>query len=331
VACQIHLIHHLGSCGLGIGYRPPDVECTRQCPVVYLHETIDGAIRLGIEKSQIAADLKSLSGATEAALAGRSQALATLQVSEERHRQILQHSPTGIVHYNKDLCIEFCNERFCEIVRAPMPALIGLDMYTLKDQRILGALSAPIEGHIGKYEGEYISTLSGTPLWVSMTCTPIAAMHGSNDGGIAFIDDVTERKRIESVLQESEQKLRAIADNVKTVMFLKDLEGKYLYVNRQYEKLFHVTSSMMDGKTDYDIFPKDLATVFAANDLVVAQTQKSIEFEEQVLQDDGLHTYISIKLPIRNSDGELYAVCGIATDITPISELRRPRSSPKRA
>jgi diguanylate cyclase (GGDEF)-like protein/PAS domain S-box-containing protein len=46
------------------------------------------------------------------------------------------------------------------------------------------------------------------------------------------------------------------------------------------------------------------------------RAQQSIEVEEQVLQDDGLHTYISVKLPIRNSEGEIYAVCGIATDIT---------------
>jgi diguanylate cyclase (GGDEF)-like protein/PAS domain S-box-containing protein len=282
----------------------------------YLHETIDGAIKLGIEKSQIAANLKSLSGATEAALAGRSQALATLQISEERHRLILQHSPTGIVHYDKNLCIVFCNERFCEIVRAPMQALIGLDMHKLKDQRILDALGQPIDGNVGKYDGEYIATLSGAHLWVNITCTPISGTHGGNEGGIAFIDDITERKRIESVLQESEQKLRAIADNVKTVMFLKDLGGRYLYVNRQYEKLFHVTNEVMDGKTDYDIFPRNLADAFVANDHIVVQTEQSIEVEEQVLQDDGLHTYISVKLPIRNADGEIYAVCGIATDIT---------------
>jgi diguanylate cyclase (GGDEF)-like protein/PAS domain S-box-containing protein len=282
----------------------------------YLHETINSAIKLGIEKSQIVANLESLSEATKAALSGRIQALADLQVSEERHRQILQHSPTGIVHYDKELCIEFCNERFSEIVRAPMQALIGLDMHNLKDQRIMGALGAPIEGHIGKYEGEYIATFSGLQVWVSMTCTPIAGMHGSKDGGIAFIDDISDRKKIEIVLQESEQKLRAIADNVKTVMFLKDLSGRYLYVNRQYEKLFHVTNALMDGKTDYDIFPKNLADAFVANDLAVVKTEQSIEVEEQVLQDDVLHTYISVKLPIRNADDEIYAVCGIATDIT---------------
>jgi diguanylate cyclase (GGDEF)-like protein/PAS domain S-box-containing protein len=282
----------------------------------YLHEMVDGAIMLSIEKSQIVEHLESLNGVKEAALAERNQALATLQVSEESHRLILQHSPTGIVHYNKNLCIVFCNERFGEIIKVPVPALVGLDMNKLNDQRILAALSAPIEGRIGNYEGEYVATLTGAQVWVSMTCMPIAGIYGSNEGGIAFIDDISERRRIESVMQESEQKLRAIADNVKTVMFLKDLRGRYLYVNRQYEKLFHVTNEMMDGKTDYDIFPKNLADAFVANDSVVVRTQHAVEVEEQVLQDDGLHTYMSVKLPIRNTDGEIYAVCGIATDIT---------------
>jgi diguanylate cyclase (GGDEF)-like protein/PAS domain S-box-containing protein len=271
---------------------------------------------LGIEKSQIVERLESLNSAKETALAERNLALATLQVSEQRHRLILQNSPTGIVQYGKDLCIVFCNQRLGEIVGVPMSALIGLDMHSLKDQRIVGALGAPIDGSIGHYEGEYVTTLSGVPVWISMTCTPVAGMDGGIEGGIAFIDDISERKRIERVLQESEQKLRAIADNVKTVMFLKDLQGKYLYVNRQYETLFHVTNALMVGKTDYDIFPKQLADALVANDSAVVRTQQSVEIEEQVLQDNGLHTYISVKLPVRNAEGEIYAVCGISTDIT---------------
>jgi diguanylate cyclase (GGDEF)-like protein/PAS domain S-box-containing protein len=189
-------------------------------------------------------------------------------------------------------------------------------MFKLRDQRVLAALQAPVHGSIGVYEGGYIATLSGAQVWVNLTCTPISGLHGGNDGGIAFIDDVSERKRIESVLQESEQKLRAIADNVNTVMFLKDLQGRYLYVNRQYEKLFHVSNEEIQGKTDHDIFPAELAQAFVANDHIVIQTQRSVEVEEQALHDDGLHTYIAVKLPIRNSAGEIYAVCGIATDIT---------------
>jgi diguanylate cyclase (GGDEF)-like protein/PAS domain S-box-containing protein len=87
-------------------------------------------------------------------------------------------------------------------------------------------------------------------------------------------------------------------------------------VNRQYEKLFHVTNEEIQGKSDHDIFPAEIAEAMVANDRIVVQTQQSLEVEEQALHDDGLHTYISVKLPIRTAFGEMYAVCGIATDIT---------------
>jgi PAS domain S-box-containing protein len=99
-------------------------------------------------------------------------------------------------------------------------------------------------------------------------------------------------------------------------MFLKDLSGGYLYINKQYEKLFHVTNEDIQGKTDHDIFPLKVADAVVANDQFVAQSGNVIEVEELMPQDDGIHNYISVKVPVRNASGVIYAVCGIATDIT---------------
>jgi diguanylate cyclase (GGDEF)-like protein/PAS domain S-box-containing protein len=128
--------------------------------------------------------------------------------------------------------------------------------------------------------------------------------------------DITDRKQTDLLLQQSEEKLRAITDNVSIVMFLKDLNGHYLFVNRQYEKLFHVFNEGIQGKTDYDMFPRDMADAFVNNDQAVIKSGKPIEIEELVQHDDGIHTYFSVKIPVRNASGEIYAICGIATDIT---------------
>ncbi len=128
--------------------------------------------------------------------------------------------------------------------------------------------------------------------------------------------DITERKKAADFLIDSEERLRAIVDNAAAVIFLKDTHGRYLLVNRRYEDLFHVKSSAIRSKTDYDIFPRDMADAFCKNDQMVVQTGQPIEVEEHVPHDDGIHIYISVKFPIRRSTGEIYAVCGIATDIT---------------
>ena len=126
---------------------------------------------------------------------------------------------------------------------------------------------------------------------------------------------ISESKRAEEALQDAGQ-LRAILDNTTAVIFVKDAQGRYLLINRRYETLFHVSREQVEGRTDHDIFPKDVADAFRANDQEVLRTGKALELEELVPQDDGPHTYISLKFPLRDSAGVPYAVCGIATDIT---------------
>ena len=114
----------------------------------------------------------------------------------------------------------------------------------------------------------------------------------------------------------SRELLQSVMDNTTAVIYLKDTEGHYLLVNRQYELLFHISKAQVLGKTDHDIFPKDLADRFRSNDMKVLETQSHLKFEEIAPQDDGLHTFISLKFPLRDDSGVPYGICGISTDIT---------------
>jgi PAS domain S-box-containing protein len=114
-----------------------------------------------------------------------------------------------------------------------------------------------------------------------------------------------------------EEQLLSIIDNTTAVIYMKDREGRYLRVNQRFEKLFHVKRDQVMGKTDHDIFPRYLADAFRANDRRVLKQLEPIEFEEEAPQDDGPHTYISIKFPlVRPGESEAYAICGISTDIS---------------
>ena len=128
--------------------------------------------------------------------------------------------------------------------------------------------------------------------------------------------DMTERKRTEDALRESEERFRAIMDNSPTMVFLKDTGGRYLQVNRKFEDRFHVANRDLVGKTDQHIFPPEQERVFRANDRKVLEAGRPMEFEEVALHDDGPHTSIVMKFPLLNAQGECYALCGIATDIT---------------
>jgi PAS domain S-box-containing protein len=133
---------------------------------------------------------------------------------------------------------------------------------------------------------------------------------------IGTVRDITEQRAAERALMLSEEKLRAVTDNVNSVLFMKDLDGRYLYVNRQYETMFHVNNATIQGKTDHDIFPHDYADAFIKNDQLVIHSGQPFETEEAAPHDDGIHYYLTAKFPIRDASGKIYALCGIATDIT---------------
>jgi len=128
--------------------------------------------------------------------------------------------------------------------------------------------------------------------------------------------EVNDRKLAEAAVRESQQLMRAIIDNSITVVYVKDLDGRYILVNRRYEEIFHLKSEAILGKTDHDLFPQALADAFRTVDQKVIATGTLLEIEEVAPHEDGLHTYISIKCPLLDSAGNPYAMCGISTDIT---------------
>jgi PAS domain S-box-containing protein len=116
--------------------------------------------------------------------------------------------------------------------------------------------------------------------------------------------------------RESQQLLQAIIDNSQAVIYVKDLDGRYLLVNRRFEGIFHLARDTILGRTDHHIFAKETADAFHDLDVRVAKADHAIVEEETVPQADGLHTYISVKAPLRDAAGKVNAIFGISTDIT---------------
>jgi PAS domain S-box-containing protein len=131
-----------------------------------------------------------------------------------------------------------------------------------------------------------------------------------------FTRDVTQSRQAEELRRQGEAQLQAILDNAQAVIYLKDIQGRYILINRRYEQLFNLDRQLVKGKTDYDIFPKEIAQAFQANDRQVFESAMPLEWEEVAPQADGLHTYLSIKFPLFDLSGTLYGMCGISTDIT---------------
>ncbi|HUS18240.1 MAG TPA: PAS domain-containing protein [Terriglobales bacterium] len=107
-----------------------------------------------------------------------------------------------------------------------------------------------------------------------------------------------------------------IFDRLPVVVYAKNRAGEYLFINRRYEELTHRTRAEVIGRTDYFVFPSELADIYRAHDERVWAQQNTIEFEEEAILEDGRHSFLEVKFPLRDTDGTMYAVCAIATDIT---------------
>lgn len=138
-------------------------------------------------------------------------------------------------------------------------------------------------------------------------------LRGAND---QLHQTLAEQTRAVEATRESRRLLQAIIDNSTAVVYVKDLQGCYLLVNRRFCELFHLDQQGVLGKTDHDLFAKEAADAFRAMDQRVATAGHALTEEETAPQDDGPHTYLSVKFPLFDASGQAYAVSGISTDIT---------------
>ncbi len=139
------------------------------------------------------------------------------------------------------------------------------------------------------------------------------------------IDADATYMEIKKALRESEERLQTIMDNAPAIIYLKDIQGHYLLVNREYERLYHFTREEMVGKTDYDVHPGEIAKAFQENDQKVLESNQPLQFEEEAWEGDNLHTYLSVKFPIYDVSGKAYGICGISTDITKRKKAEQER------
>ncbi|MFQ5954393.1 MAG: PAS domain-containing sensor histidine kinase [Kiloniellales bacterium] len=199
----------------------------------------------------------------------------------------------------------------------------------------------PDRGRHGGYIRNYLKTGKGNVLGVGPRAVTGRRKDGSTVpiefavsemflGGkrmfIATMRDITERIRLEKKLAESEARLRAVVDHSPTKIHIKDLDSRYLLINRRSELLFGVTEDQAKGKTTDEIFPKDIAKSFKAHDRKVVKTGQAIQEEETWRQDDGIHTYLTVKFPIPDAGGDTVAVGAIGTDITARKEAEQALS-----
>lgn len=235
--------------------------------------------------------------------------------------QAIESMSDAFTLYDSDQRLVLCNSRFRDQVGEKIAAaLIGKEFEEvvrwLAAKGLYGDMGSSSEDWFTKrlemqrvHETHVQKQSDGRIFLVREFPTP--------DGGFVLTrTDITQQRKAEEKLKQSEERFRAVVDNSPTKIHIKDMEGRYLLVNPLAEKLFRVTETEALGKTSKEIFGREQADAFKAHDQAVIDSGRPIEQEELWDRDDGEHSYLTVKFPIFDSAGAMTGIGAIGTDIT---------------
>ncbi|MBI3228865.1 MAG: response regulator [Burkholderiales bacterium] len=120
----------------------------------------------------------------------------------------------------------------------------------------------------------------------------------------------------EQRLQQSQKLLSAVMGGTSAYVHMRDIEGRYLYVNPEYERVFQLRHDEIIGKPLEEFLPAEMAANVRSCENQVLATGKAMQSEVVVPQEDGPHTYLVVRSPLVDEDGKIYGTCGVGTDIT---------------
>ena len=131
-----------------------------------------------------------------------------------------------------------------------------------------------------------------------------------------LLKEIEVRKHAEIALSESEQRLENILNYAPILVYINDLKGRYIFVNKEFEEVMNLSFDQVINKTDFELFPKERAERNLAQNNKVIETRQSHVFENVSEKKDSTHYYVDILFPIYDAGNNISATCGWSVDIT---------------
>src|SRR5438876_2756175 len=156
----------------------------------------------------------------------------------------------------------------------------------------------------------------GSRFWADEVITALRSRNGELTGYAKVTRDLTSWRQGHERIRESEERLQAITDHNPAIMFLKDPDGRYRFVNRQLLARFGLRREQILGRRDQEVFPGPQAALFAASDGEVLSQKSTIELEQALATREGERIHMVVKFPVFDAAGGVAGIGGTATDIT---------------
>jgi len=246
-------------------------------------------------------------------------------------RAIFDHSPVGIVVIDSvENRAKWANPAYLKFLDEPFRSsgITGAHLRDFMPQAdeiglidVLQTVASSGKPYIDP-EYEYTGFKRGMIYW-QISIVPLPVGEGSSPDlmivAIETTEQVRSRRYIEELAEQAEQAeslLQSVIDSTPAHIYIKDSEGRFIIVNQALADLAGMEKEELKGLTSFDIFPASSAKQHETNDKLVLETGRLVEIEESISDENETRSFISLKFPLRDSDGEIYGVGGVSTDIT---------------
>ena len=246
---------------------------------------------------------------------------------EIKYKNLVDNSGVGLLTTDLNGRITFVNKRITTFTGFQPSEMIGRHFSSLVDKDWVQTINEKLRKQFQLRQAESdisypLSVKSGNRIWVEQSSV-ILMENGEPQGFQCIVKDITEKRRIESELkkielerEEHQFRLQSILDNTPLIIFIKDLNGRYLLANKSFKDAFNSTSEQIIGKTDFDLVSEENAKRYKEIDEYVIREQKNVEVEETIELAGVTKNLLIVKFPLFDKNNNIYGISGIASDIT---------------
>lgn len=243
----------------------------------------------------------------------------SLEADEMRYGKLFDTVPIGLFVIAPDGQLLEANPAMVKVLgydsRETLFAMNVRDFHLNHEDATRCLTKLQAEGEIFDLEVQ-LGRPDGTTVWLLTSARATRDPGGAPLYYHGAVEDITARKRAEEARRESEQRFETFMNKAPMVAFIKDAGGRHEYVNEPFLRLFKKTLAEVEGKTDSDLFPPEVAKALLEHDQLVLLSGRTLESTESVPTPDGvLHSWLVIKFPMMDSE-ERQFIGGVAIDIT---------------
>lgn len=203
---------------------------------------------------------------------------------------------------------------------------IGLKIFDFleenEQERAKDSISQMFSGVFHGPEIYLAKRLDGRKLFIEVNGEFLRDENGVPTQLIFIIRDVSSRQFAENELLKNHKFLTDLIENSGSIIYVKDLEGKYKLVNSKWEQVTGINREQAIGSNDKDIFPTKLAYQFVQNDAIVSKNNAPTFSEDIVFNLHGSNHFISNNYPLKDENDHVIGVCNFSTDITELVATR---------